>query len=50
VWGYDYQGGTRTVDVHVLRLRSKLGPQHGRCIKTVRNVGYRFVADGDRSP
>jgi DNA-binding response OmpR family regulator len=44
VWGYDYFGGTRTVDVHVRRLRAKLGPEHDRLIGTVRNVGYRFAA------
>ena len=43
VWGYDYFGGTRTVDVHVRRLRAKLGPEHESSIGTVRNVGYRFV-------
>jgi DNA-binding response OmpR family regulator len=43
VWGYDYFGGTRTVDVHVRRLRAKLGPEHETLIGTVRNVGYRFV-------
>jgi DNA-binding response OmpR family regulator len=43
VWGYDYFGGTRTVDVHVRRLRAKLGPEHDALIGTVRNVGYRFV-------
>jgi DNA-binding response OmpR family regulator len=43
VWGYDYFGGTRTVDVHVRRLRAKLGPEHEQLIGTVRNVGYRFV-------
>lgn len=43
VWGYDYFGGTRTVDVHVRRLRAKLGPEHEALIGTVRNVGYRFV-------
>lgn len=41
VWGYDYFGGTRTVDVHVRRLRAKLGDQE-HIIGTVRNVGYRF--------
>ncbi|MFD1859338.1 DNA-binding response regulator [Aeromicrobium camelliae] len=44
VWGYDYFGGTRTVDVHVRRLRAKLGADHETLIGTVRNVGYRFVA------
>jgi DNA-binding response OmpR family regulator len=43
VWGYDYFGGTRTVDVHVRRLRAKLGTEHESLIGTVRNVGYRFV-------
>jgi DNA-binding response OmpR family regulator len=43
VWGYDYYGGTRTVDVHVRRLRAKLGSDHEMLIGTVRNVGYRFV-------
>ncbi len=49
VWGYDYFGGTRTVDVHVRRLRAKLGPEHEAMIGTVRNVGYRFVAHPPRS-
>jgi DNA-binding response OmpR family regulator len=43
VWGYDFFGGTRTVDVHVRRLRTKLGPEHEQLIGTVRNVGYKFV-------
>jgi DNA-binding response OmpR family regulator len=42
VWGYDYYGGARTVDVHVRRLRAKLGAEHAGRIKTVRGVGYRF--------
>ena len=42
VWGYDYFGGSRTVDVHIRRLRAKLGPSHESMINTVRNVGYRF--------
>ncbi|MGH2739089.1 MAG: winged helix-turn-helix transcriptional regulator [Actinomycetota bacterium] len=41
VWGYDFYGGTRTVDVHVRRLRAKLGPEHEHLIETVRGVGYR---------
>ena len=45
VWGHDYFGGTRTVDVHVRRLRAKLGAEHEQLISTVRNRGYRFVAD-----
>jgi DNA-binding response OmpR family regulator len=43
VWGYDFFGGTRTVDVHVRRLRAKLGPEHEQMIGTVRNVGYKLV-------
>ena len=43
VWGYDFIGGTRTVDVHVRRLRSKLGPKYAALIDTVRNVGYKFL-------
>ncbi|WP_018686776.1 winged helix-turn-helix transcriptional regulator [Actinokineospora enzanensis] len=43
VWGYDFFGGTRTVDVHVRRLRAKLGAEHEQLIGTVRNVGYKFV-------
>lgn len=49
VWGYDYFGGTRTVDVHVRRLRAKLGPENETLIGTVRNVGYRFVLVKERS-
>lgn len=48
VWGYDYYGGTRTVDVHVRRLRAKLGPEHEQLIGTVRNVGYRFDPPASR--
>ncbi|CAB4559518.1 MAG: DNA-binding response regulator [Actinobacteria bacterium] len=44
VWGYDYFGGTRTVDVHIRRLRAKLG-DYESLIGTVRNVGYRFNTD-----
>lgn len=43
VWGYDFFGGTRTVDVHVRRLRAKLGPEHESLIGTVRNVGYKAI-------
>ena len=46
VWGYDYFGGARTVDVHIRRLRSKLG-RYQEYIETVRNVGYRFSEDAD---
>lgn len=42
VWGYDYYGGARTVDVHVRRLRAKLGEERASLITTVRSVGYRF--------
>lgn len=45
VWGYDFYGGTRTVDVHVRRLRAKLGPEHEHLIETVRGVGYRASAE-----
>lgn len=48
VWGYDFFGGTRTVDVHVRRLRAKLGPDHESLIGTVRNVGYKAVRPADR--
>ncbi len=47
VWGYDYFGGTRTVDVHVRRLRAKLGVEHDAMIGTVRNVGYKFVRQAE---
>lgn len=43
VWGSGYYGGIRTVDVHIRRLRAKLGPEHDAMITTVRNVGYRFA-------
>ena len=48
VWGYDYFGGTRTVDVHVRRVRAKLGSEHASRITTVRSVGYRFDEDGKK--
>ena len=47
VWGYDYFGGTRTVDVHVRRLRSKIEDPTHTFVETVRNVGYRLRADPD---
>lgn len=50
VWGYDYFGGTRTVDVHVRRLRAKLGAEYESLIGTVRNVGYRFVPERGNEP
>ena len=43
MWGYDFFGGTRTVDVHVRRLRAKLGTEYESLIGTVRNVGYKAV-------
>ncbi|CAB4793105.1 unannotated protein [freshwater metagenome] len=42
VWGYEYYGGARTVDVHIRRLRAKMGEEHANLIQTVRSVGYRF--------
>jgi len=50
IWGYDYFGGTRTVDVHIRRLRSKLGPEFESVIDTVRNVGYRFSQNSSQTP
>jgi len=50
VWGYDYFGGTRTVDVHVRRLRAKLGAEFEAMIGTVRNVGYKFVKPAEPGP
>ena len=49
VWGYDYYGGTRTVDVHIRRLRAKLGGEYEHLIGTVRNVGYRFDPPDEES-
>jgi len=46
VWGYDFYGGARTVDVHIRRLRSKIEDRHNVFIETVRNVGYRFRVPG----
>lgn len=46
VWGYDYFGGTRTVDVHIRRLRAKLGTEHEQLIGTVRGVGYKLDPEG----
>ena len=48
VWGYEYYGGARTVDVHVRRLRAKLGEEHAHLIQTVRSVGYKFGSNGER--
>ena len=47
IWGHDYYGGIRTVDVHVRRLRAKLGSEHEQLIGTVRNVGYHLVLSRD---
>ncbi len=49
VWGYDYYGGTRTVDVHVRRLRAKLGSEYDSMIGTVRGVGYKLDPQGASS-
>jgi len=49
VWGYDYFGGSRTVDVHIRRLRAKLGPEYEQMIVTVRGVGYKLVPPGQRT-
>ena len=48
VWGYEYYGGARTVDVHVRRLRAKLGEEHAHLIQTVRSVGYKFGTSTER--
>jgi DNA-binding response OmpR family regulator len=48
VWGYDFFGGTRTVDVHIRRLRAKLGPEYESMIGTVRGVGYKVVPEEER--
>jgi len=42
VWGYDYYGGARTVDVHIRRVRAKLGQEHAHRVQTIRSVGYLF--------
>ena len=49
VWGYEYYGGARTVDVHVRRLRAKLGEEYAHLIQTVRSVGYKFGHDAERA-
>lgn len=50
VWGYDHIGDGRTVDVHIARLRRKLGQAHRECIVTVRRVGYKYVPAQQASP
>jgi DNA-binding response OmpR family regulator len=47
VWGYEYFGGLRTVDVHIRRIRAKLGPKYENLIQTVHGVGYKFIVDTD---
>jgi DNA-binding response OmpR family regulator len=49
VWGYEYYGGARTVDVHVRRLRAKLGEENANLIQTVRSVGYKFGTNAERT-
>ena len=49
VWGYDYFGGDRTVDVHIRRLRSKIEDSRHTFIETIRNIGYRFTSDSRHS-
>ncbi|HEY3281127.1 MAG TPA: response regulator transcription factor [Armatimonadota bacterium] len=49
VWGYDYYGGTRTVDVHIRRIRAKLGSPYDRLVETVHNVGYKFSTPRTKS-
>lgn len=50
VWGYDHVGDGRTVDVHVARLRRKLGSAHRHRIVTVRSIGYKYVPDQQDTP
>jgi DNA-binding response OmpR family regulator len=49
VWGYDYYGGARTVDVHIRRVRAKLGQSHAWRVQTVRSVGYLLDTKASRS-
>ena len=46
IWGYDFVGESRALDVHIRSLRSKLGDDGHHYIKTIRSVGYRFIEDG----
>ena len=48
VWGYDYYGGSRTVDIHVRRIRAKLGSAYASCLQTIRHVGYKWVPGADQ--
>lgn len=50
IWGYDHIGDGRTVDVHIARLRRKLGTAHRHRIVTVRRVGYKYVPDQQEGP
>ena len=50
VWGYDFYGGTRTVDVHIRRLRAKIEIRGREYIQTIRNVGYKFLAEAQDRP
>lgn len=45
VWGYDFFGGSRTVDIHVRRIRAKVGHPYAGCLRTIRNVGYKWVPE-----
>lgn len=45
IWGYEYDGESRTLDMHIRTLRQKLGKEHGLVIKTIRGIGYRFMAE-----
>lgn len=47
VWGMDYFGGTRTVDIHIQRLRKKLGPEYGETLQTVHGIGYKAAGGSD---
>ena len=49
IWGYEYIGGTRTVDVHIRHIRQKINDDegNGRRIETIRGVGYRFISEGE---
>jgi two-component system alkaline phosphatase synthesis response regulator PhoP len=49
VWGMDYYGGTRTVDIHIQRLRKKLGENHNEIIQTVHGIGYKAIGGHSES-
>ena len=46
IWGYEYEGESRTLDMHIRSLRQKLGEDGAEMIKTIRGVGYRFFSQG----